>query len=90
VKKSLLLSAVLVFISSSAIAQNITVDVPSGYKIAVVPSSVSVPQAINIVSAAPQTVYVAPAPAAVYHPRARHAASVAEGMIIEHQYDDHH
>ncbi|RKQ40726.1 hypothetical protein [Enterobacter sp. R1(2018)] len=87
-KKSLLLSAGLVFISSSVLAQNITVDVPDGYKIAVVPTSVSVPQAINIVSAAPQTLYVAPAP--VYHPRARHAASVAEGMIIEHQYDDRH
>ncbi len=89
-KKSLLLSAGLVFISSSVLAQNITVDVPDGYKIAVVPTSVSVPQAINIVSAAPQTLYIAPAPVPVYHPRARHAASVAEGMIIEHQYDDHH
>lgn len=74
---------------SSAMAQSVTVDVPSGYKVVVVPSSVSVPQAISV---APQTVYVAPAPApaTVYHPRARHAASVAEGMVIEHQYDDHH
>ncbi len=77
----------------SAMAQNVTVDVPSGYKVVVVPSSVTVSQAINVTTT-PQTVYVAPAPApapvAAYHPRARHVASVAEGMVIEHQYDDHH
>ncbi|WP_237932834.1 hypothetical protein, partial [Buttiauxella sp. S19-1] len=67
---------------------SITVDVPSGYKVVIVPSSVTVSQAISV----PQTVYVAPpvAPVSTFHPRARHAASVAEGMVIEHQYDDHH
>lgn len=40
----------------------------------------------------PQTVYVAPAPAPAYrpHPYVRHLASVGEGMVIEHQIDDHH
>ncbi|MGG8311202.1 protein YbjH, partial [Escherichia coli] len=39
-----------------------------------------------------QTVYVAPAPAPAYrpHPYVRHLASVGEGMVIEHQIDDHH
>lgn len=90
-KKLMILSLFTLGGMGSAMAQSVTVDVPSGYKVVVVPSSVSVPQAISV---APQTVYVAPAPApapaAVYHPRARHAASVAEGMVIEHQYDDHH
>lgn len=38
------------------------------------------------------TVDVAPAPAPAYrpHPYARHLASVGEGMVIEHQIDDHH
>ena len=88
--KTLLISLLMVAGMSSAMAQNVTVDVPSGYKVVVVPSSLTVSQAINVVT--PQTVYVAPAPAAapVYRPRARHVASVAEGMVIEHQYDDHH
>lgn len=91
-KKILLLTVVMISGISSAMAQNVTVDVPSGYKVVVVPSSVTVSQAINVTTTAPQTVYVAPAPApvAAYHPRARHVASVAEGMVIEHQYDDHH
>lgn len=89
-KKVLLMTVVLLGGASSAIAQNVTVDVPSGYKVVVVPSSVTVSQAINVVAPAPQTFYVAPAPAPVYHPRARHVASVAEGMVIEHQIDDHH
>ncbi|TNV22595.1 hypothetical protein FH968_00620 [Buttiauxella sp. B2] len=93
-KKVLFLAIVVVSGMSSAMAQNVTVDVPSGYKVVVVPSSVTVSQAINVASTAPQTVYVAPAPVAVptpvYHQRARHVASVAEGMVIEHQYDDHH
>lgn len=74
-----------------ALAQSVTVDVPSGYKVVIVPSSVSVPQAVSV-TPPPATVYVAPppAPVAAYHPRARHVASVAEGMVIEHQYDDHH
>ncbi|EGK26143.1 hypothetical protein SFVA6_1275 [Shigella flexneri VA-6] len=40
----------------------------------------------------PQTVYVAPVPAPAYrpHPYVRHLASVGEGMVIEHQIDDHH
>lgn len=75
-----------------ALAQSVTVDVPSGYKVVIVPSSTTVPEAISVAPApAPaQTTYVAPAPAPVYHQRARHVASVAEGMVIEHQYDDHH
>lgn len=93
-KKIILLAVVMAGGMSSAMAQNVTVDVPSGYKVVVVPSSVTVSQAITVASPAPQAVYVAPtlapAPVAAYHPRARHVASVAEGMVIEHQYDDHH
>ncbi|BBS38698.1 hypothetical protein ACHHY8_05350 [Enterobacter cloacae complex sp. 2024EL-00215] len=74
--------------ANSALAQSVTVDVPSGYKVVIVPSSTTVPQAVSVAPAPSQTTYVAPAP--VYHPRARHVASVAEGMVIEHQYDDHH
>lgn len=74
--------------ANSALAQSVTVDVPSGYKVVIVPSSTTVPQAVSVAPAPSQTTYVAPAP--VYHPRARHVASVAEGMAIEHQYDDHH
>ncbi|MCQ4443275.1 hypothetical protein NOX22_01460 [Enterobacter cloacae] len=70
---------------NTAMAQSVTVDVPSGYKVVIVPTSVTVPEAVSVAPApAPQT------PAPVYHPRARHVASVAEGMVIEHQYDDHH
>ena len=74
--------------ANSALAQSVTVDVPSGYKVVIVPSSTTVPQAVSVAPAPSQTTYVSPAP--VYHPRARHVASVAEGMVIEHQYDDHH
>ena len=74
--------------ANSALAQSVAVDVPSGYKVVIVPSSTTVPQAVSVAPAPSQTTYVAPAP--VYHPRARHVASVAEGMVIEHQYDDHH
>lgn len=92
-KKSVLIAAILLGFAGTALAQSVTVDVPSGYKVVVVPSSVSVPQAISVATA-PQTVYVAPAPAPapVYraHPYARHVASVGEGMVIEHQIDDHH
>jgi len=75
---------------NTAMAQSVTVDVPAGYKVVIVPQSATVPEAVSVAPApAPaQTTYVAPAP--VYHPRARHVASVAEGMVIEHQYDDHH
>ncbi|WP_049005039.1 hypothetical protein [Enterobacter cloacae] len=69
---------------NTAMAQSVTVDVPSGYKVVIVPTSVTVPEAVSIAPAPAQT------PAPVYHPRARHVASVAEGMVIEHQYDDHH
>ena len=69
--------------ANSALAQSVTVDVPSGYKVVIVPSSTTVPQAVSVAPAPSQTTYVAPAP--VYHPRARHVASVAEGMVIEHQ-----
>lgn len=81
----------LMAFTGAAFAQNVTVDVPNGYKVVVVPSSVSVPQAINTTTQ-PQTVYVAPAPAPAYrpHPYVRHLASVGEGMVIEHQIDDHH
>ncbi|MDY1035831.1 hypothetical protein GJV04_03085 [Enterobacteriaceae bacterium RIT714] len=95
-KKRVLLTVALMGLTGSAMAQNVTVDVPSGYKVVIVPSSTSVPQAVSVTPTEPQTVYVAPAPVAapaaapVYHPRARHVASVAEGMVIEHQYDDHH
>ena len=75
-------------IANSAMAQSVTVDVPSGYKVVIVPSSTTVPQAVAVAPAPAPTTYAAPAP--VYHPRARHVASVAEGMVIEHQYDDHH
>ncbi|TKU28810.1 hypothetical protein [Citrobacter sp. wls718] len=92
-KKSVLIVAILLGVAGTALAQSVTVDVPSGYKVVVVPSSVSVPQAVSMTTA-PQTVYVAPAPAPapVYrvHPYARHVASVGEGMVIEHQIDDHH
>ena len=74
--------------ANSAMAQSVTVDVPSGYKVVIVPSSTTVPQAVAVAPAPAPTTYAAPAP--VYHPRARHVASVAEGMVIEHQYDDHH
>ena len=91
--KSVLIAAILLGFAGTALAQSVTVDVPSGYKVVVVPSSVSVPQAVSVTTA-PQTVYVAPAPAPapVYraHPYARHVASVGEGMVIEHQIDDHH
>lgn len=85
----MLLTVAMVAGIGTASAQNVTVDVPSGYKVVVVPTSVTVPQAIVVTTPAPQAVYVAP-PAPVYHQRARHVASVAEGMVIEHQYDDHH
>lgn len=75
---------------NTAMAQSVTVDVPAGYKVVIVPQSATVPEAVTVAPAPSQTVYAAPAPAPVYHPRARHMASVAEGMVIEHQYDDHH
>ena len=73
---------------NTAMAQSVTVDVPAGYKVVIVPQSATVPEAVSVAPAPVQTTYAAPAP--VYHPRARHVASVAEGMVIEHQYDDHH
>lgn len=92
-KKNVLIATLILGFAGTALAQSVTVDVPSGYKVVVVPSSVNVPQAVSITTT-PQTVYVAPAPAPapVYraHPYARHIASVGEGMVIEHQIDDHH
>ncbi|ASE45084.1 MULTISPECIES: hypothetical protein [Citrobacter] len=88
-KKSVLIATLLLGFAGTTFAQSVTVDVPSGYKVVVVPSSVSVPQAVSVTTA-PQTVYVAPAPVYRAHPYARHVASVGEGMIIEHQIDDHH
>lgn len=92
--RNVLLTVLLMGFAGTALAQNVTIDVPSGYKIAVVPSNVSVPQAISYATV-PQTVYVAPAPVAAApayrpHPYVRHLASVGEGMVIEHQIDDHH
>ena len=84
-KNCLLLGALLMGFTGVAMAQSVTVDVPSGYKVVVVPDSVSVPQAVSVATV-PQTVYVAPAPAPAYRP----LASVGEGMVIEHQIDDHH
>ncbi|RZW48233.1 protein YbjH [Escherichia coli] len=88
-KNCLLLGALLMGFTGVAMAQNVTVDVPSGYKVVVVPDSVSVPQAVSVATV-PQTVYTAPAPAYHPHPYVRHLASVGEGMVIEHQIDDHH
>ncbi len=89
-KNCLLLGALLMGFTGVAMAQSVTVDVPSEYKV-VVADSVSVPQAVSVATV-PQTVYVAPAPVPAYrpHPYARHLASVGEGMVIEHQIDDHH
>ncbi|MEG0956485.1 MAG: hypothetical protein RSF74_18995, partial [Citrobacter sp.] len=42
-KKSVLIAAILLGFAGTALAQSVTVDVPSGYKVVVVPSSVSVP-----------------------------------------------
>lgn len=85
-KNCLLLGALLMGFTGVAMAQSVTVDVPSGYKVVVVPDSVSVPQAVSVATV-PQTVYVAPAPAPAYrpHPYVRHLASVGEGMVIEHR-----
>lgn len=88
-KNCLLLGALLMGFTGVAMAQNVTVDVPSGYKVVVVPDSVSVPQAVSVATV-PQTVYTAPVPAYRPHPYVRHLASVGEGMVIEHQIDDHH
>ncbi len=81
-KNCLLLGALLMGFTGVAMAQSVTVDVPSGYKVVVVPDSVSVPQAVSVATV-PQTVYVAPAPAPAYrpHPYVRHLASVGEGMV---------
>lgn len=83
-KKPIILLAALAGFAmvNTAMAQGVTVDVPAGYKVVIVPQSTSVPEAVSVAPA--------PAPAPVYHPRARHVASVAEGMVIEHQYDDRH
>ena len=78
-KNCLLLGALLMGFTGVAMAQSVTVDVPSGYKVVVVPDSVSVPQAVSVAT-----------PAYRPHPYVRHLASVGEGMVIEHQIDDHH
>lgn len=88
-KNCLLLGALLMGFTGVAMAQSVTVDVPNGYKVVVVPDSVSVPQAVSVATV-PQTVYAPPAPAYRPHPYVRHLASVGEGMVIEHQIDDHH
>ena len=53
-KKCVLLGAFLLSFTGVAMAQSVTVDVPSGYKVVVVPDSVSVPQAVSVASV-PQT-----------------------------------
>ena len=58
-KNCLLLGALLMGFTGVAMAQSVTVDVPSGYKVVVVPDSVSVPQAVSVATV-PQTVYVQP------------------------------
>ena len=47
-KKSVLMATLLLGFAGSVFAQSVTVDVPSGYKVVIVPSSVSVPQAAAI------------------------------------------
>ncbi|MGK9172647.1 hypothetical protein KXR87_05385 [Yokenella regensburgei] len=84
-KRSLLTLALFATLASGAMAQNITVNVPDGYKIELVPLNTPAPQTAYV---APQI--VTPAPVMRVAPRARHLASVGEGMIIEHQIDDHH
>lgn len=84
-KRSLLSLVLFATISTGAMAQNITVNVPDGYKIELVPINTPTTQTEYV---APQV--VAPAPVVRVAPRARHLASVGEGMIIEHQIDDHH
>lgn len=98
-KISLFTALLFTTLSASALAQNITVNVPDGYKIELVPIN---PPPSQTVYAQPQATYVtpqatyvapqtvAPAPVVRVAPRARHLASVGEGMIIEHQIDDHH
>jgi hypothetical protein len=68
-KKSYIVLAVMAGLAmvNSAMAQSVTVDVPSGYKVVIVPSSTTVPQAVAVAPAPSQTVYAAPAPAPVYH-----------------------
>lgn len=71
----ILLAAAGLALANSALAQSVTVDVPSGYKtMVIVPSSTTVPQAVSGAPAPSQTTYVAPAP--VYHPRASVARKV--------------
>ena len=50
-KKSVLMATLLLGFTGTAFAQSVTVDVPSGYKVVVVPSSVSVPQAVSVTTA---------------------------------------
>ncbi|HHU9886961.1 TPA: protein YbjH, partial [Escherichia coli] len=47
-KNCLLLGALLMGFTGVAMAQSVTVYVPSGYKVVVVPDSVSVPQAVSV------------------------------------------
>jgi len=84
-KRTLLPLLLLATLSTGAMAQNVTVNVPDGYKIELVPVNTPEPQTAYVT---PQV--VAPAPVVRVAPRARHLASVGEGMIIEHQIDDHH
>ena len=84
-KVQLLTALLFSTLSSCALAQNVTVNVPDGYKIELVPINTPTAQANYV---APQV--VAPAPVVRVAPRVRHLASVGEGTIIEHQIDDHH
>jgi hypothetical protein len=84
-KRYLLSLLLFTILPTGAMAQNITVNVPDGYKIELVPINTPAPQTAYVT---PQV--VAPAPVVRVAPRVRHLASVGEGMIIEHQIDDHH
>nr|WP_318382216.1 hypothetical protein [uncultured Enterobacter sp.] len=86
-KYTAILAVLVAGFSVNAMAQSVTVDVPSGYRVVIIPNSAPTPATVYV---APQPVVVAPAPVYRAHPYARHVASVGEGMIIEHQIDDHH
>lgn len=81
----------LMAFTGAAFAQNVTVDVPNGYKVVVVP--------LPLVFHKPLTpplrhkLFMLPRRLLLRIVRilmVRHLASVGEGMVIEHQIDDHH
>ncbi len=52
-KNCLLLGVFLLSFTGAAMAQSVTVDVPGGYKVVVVPDSVNVPQAVSVTTVPP-------------------------------------